>query len=580
MEDQAKITNSTQEISFSQMLQGNSVANIPLFQRGYAWGKSEFNELYADIFRVINDDTIQSQFMGVVIVFEQSGGGFGSPNLLDVVDGQQRLFTCYLTILAAQEVALDYGDENFAIRLRDILCINQLDVDFNTRLVPPAQDRWQFSDICTKIATHKNVTTERWGDKLPRPPKASGERSGRLEKQYNLIKKTLKQTYLDQGKDGKILEKICRCVTENLGFIIVTLKHPASAPDIFERLNSRGVKITTADLVRNEIFSRLSDDPDEARSIYDLHWKPFENKYDSHNVSLDSLLFPYGLMIDSNIKQANLFNTLRLCWKNKNPEEIIKDLEIYTPALLALKSDYKLENCPENLRSFIARFKVANLPTATYSFVLRAIQAVINDEQNEADVIGAFGAIDSLLVRRAIKGIEPGGLHAIFKGMWRKIMEDGDGVINFSSVKKAIGERLPWPDDDEFIKAILEQPLYGKKIAHYVIGQYEQSVARETPNQKFEIEHIIPKTPNAHWSAILDETPVSIVHTWGNLIPLTSAMNKEESRNPFAKKKLAYKQSMFASSRTIHEEYPEWNPDSINYRGKKIAKWASVYWPK
>ena len=581
MDGTLKITNETSEVTLRELLAGNNIANIPLFQRGYSWGKKEIDLLYTDIITLLEDDSVQSQFMGVIITFAQTQKGFGTPDMLDIVDGQQRLFSCFLILLGVQQIGLDNKENAFVSSLKEEMYINKFPkIDFNTKIMPPARDRWQFSEICHGIANHKNLVKADWGDKIPRPPKPSGEQTGKLSNQYKYILKKLKATLVANKNDFKILENICECVLKNLGFVVITLKQAASAPVIFERLNSRGVQITTADLVRNEIFSRLSDEPDEAIRIFDNHWKPFEAEYAKYNVDLDRLLWPYGLMLDSNIRKADLFNTLRSAWKEKEPEEIITDLKVHTPALLALTSSFKMTSVPDNINNYITRFKASNLPSSTYCFVLRAIQSVTENTQKEGDVIEAFDAIDSLLVRRACCGIEPSGLHAIFKGMWRNI-EDGSGIVNFDSVKKSIGSRLPWPDDDLFKKWVSDEPQFGRKIAPYFVGQYESFIATETPKDPFELEHIIPQNPDSHWQAIIGSRTVKqVVDRYANLLPITSRMNKTESRKSFDKKRVAFAHSMFASTRLVGTKYKVWDLTTLDTRGKEIADWAVIHWPK
>jgi len=581
MDGSLKITNETSEVTLRELLAGNNIANIPLFQRGYSWGKGEMDLLYTDILALIEDDSIQSQFMGVIITFAQTQKGFGTPDMLDIVDGQQRLFSCFLILLGVQQIGLDRQEDVFVSSLKEEMFINKfVNVNFNTKIMPPARDRWQFSEICHGIANHKNLVKADWGDKLPRPPKPSGEQTGKLSNQYKYVLKKLRGTLAANKSDFKVLENICECVLKNLGFVVITLKHPASAPVIFERLNSRGVKITTADLVRNEIFSRLSDEPDEAERVFDIHWKPFEAEYAKYNVDLDSLLWPYGLMLNSNIRKADLFNTLRSAWKDKNPTEIIADLKIHTPTLLALTSSFQMTTLPDKINKYITRFKASNLPSSTYCFVLRAIHSVAENTQKENDVIEAFNAIDSLLVRRACCGIEPSGLHAIFKGMWRNI-EEGSGVVNFASVKKSIGDRLPWPDDDLFKKWVADEPQYSRKIAPYFVGQYEGFIALETPTDPFELEHIIPQNPDPHWKGVIgSKTVKEVVDRYANLLPITSRMNKTESRKPFDKKKVAFAKSMFASTRLVGTDYKVWDLSTLDTRGKEIADWAVTHWPK
>lgn len=60
--------------------------NIPIFQRGYAWGKDEIECLLEDILNSQGD-----YFIGTVTVEEKE-------NCLLLIDGQQRLTTLYLIL--------------------------------------------------------------------------------------------------------------------------------------------------------------------------------------------------------------------------------------------------------------------------------------------------------------------------------------------------------------------------------------------------------------------------------------------------------------------------------------------------
>ena len=146
MDGTLKITNETSEVTLRELLAGNNIANIPLFQRGYSWGKKEIDLLYTDIITLLEDDSVQSQFMGVIITFAQTQKGFGTPDMLDIVDGQQRLFSCFLILLGVQQIGLDNKENAFVSSLKEEMYINKFaKIDFNTKIMPPARDRWQFS---------------------------------------------------------------------------------------------------------------------------------------------------------------------------------------------------------------------------------------------------------------------------------------------------------------------------------------------------------------------------------------------------------------------------------------------------
>ncbi len=88
---------------------GNGVKyQVPRFQRDYAWEKEQWEDLWADI-ETIEDE--KSHYMGYIVLQRKGQHDF------DVVDGQQRLITLSLVILAAmknirQLINAENNDEN------------------------------------------------------------------------------------------------------------------------------------------------------------------------------------------------------------------------------------------------------------------------------------------------------------------------------------------------------------------------------------------------------------------------------------------------------------------------------------
>jgi hypothetical protein len=137
---------------------------------------------------------------------------------------------------------------------------------------------------------------------------------------------------------------------------------------------------------------------------------------------------------------------------------------------------------------------------------------------------------------------------------------------------------IEWPGADAFTAAIETGALYRRKIAGYAIKEFELSLKGETPSDQHQIEHIAPQQPTDVWLEAIPEDYDSLVHTWGNLLPLTPTMNPAQGQNGFAKKREAYADSIFASAREV-AKMPEWNAESIRERSKRIAAWALTRWP-
>ena len=585
MDTNLKVTETPTESSFSDIIAGDNVINIPLFQREYKWTNKNLIQFWSDIEAII-DGTKKSQFLGVVVTVPQPRP-MGVPPIFDIVDGQQRLFTCYLAIAAAVKVALDSGEKNWALEAsRSYLLLRQhSNYDTNTKIVPAAADRQQFQLIWTGITNHKIIEPTDWATiGTPTPPAPSGNEKGKLITQYKNLLKLYSKVQKDEGFEK--VKLIVEILASSLSFVSISLRDPIAAPIIFERLNSRGEKITTADLVRNEIFARVASDPIKATNIFNNHWEPFQKKYDEREISLEVLLFPYGLALDHTITKAELFQKLRDHWNTfDSTAEVIDDLDKFSSILFALEKGEISEDIPKGLERSLLKFHRSNLPTSIYTFIFSCVESVKQQTQTLESIVEAFDVIEGFLVRRAICGIEPSGLHAVFKGMYKEITKNATykGVICSKSVTRELQKRstVPWPDDDKFREQLNIGDLYSRRIKDHILFEFEFHSGGESPKDTFWSEHVLPQTLTTEWRSVFnDEAHQKWKNTFANLIPLTAEMNGKEGQNPYSKKKIAYKGSIFSSTRNFSESYTDWNIFTIEERANELSDWGVTRWPK
>ena len=584
MDTDLKVTETPTESSFADIMAGDNVINIPLFQREYKWTSKNLKQFWGDIEAII-DGSKKSQFLGVIVTVPHPRP-IGVPPVYDIVDGQQRLFTCCLTIAAAVRVALDNGEKDWALETaRSYLLLRpHRNYPWNTKILPAAADRQQFHKIWAEIANHKTLETADWQTiGIPTPPAPSGTDKGKLISQFGALKKKLSATYKEHGFER--VKQIVEILVSSLSFVSISLRDPIAAPIIFERLNSRGERITTADLVRNEIFAREASDPARAVTLFKSYWEPFQQAYDDREISLEVLLFPYGLALDPSITKAELFQALRKHWGTfSETTEVIRSLDHYSPILFALEWGELHTRIPDKLMASLLRLHRSNLPSSIYAFVFSCVVAVENGTQGESAIVEAFREIEGFLVRRAVCGIEPSGLHAVFKGMFPEISKSDlyEGKISAQSVRHAISQRatVPWPNDDAFLEAIKYGDLYNRRIRNFVIREHDLSMKAETSKENFWVEHIVPRTLTPKWlETITKEEHGRWENTFANLLPLTSGMNVQEGQNEYAQKRKAYKDSMFASARALVNDYETWTVDNLEDRAEKLGAWALAHWP-
>lgn len=578
MHTDLKVTDQPEEIAFDDMVSGNQIINIPLFQRAFKWTEKNLNQFWDDIESII-DGSSKSHFLGVLVLVSQSRR-VGQPVLLDIVDGQQRLTTCYLTIMAMVKIAAQNGHTDWAVEVARSFLLTRKFTNFstNTKLIPSAADRQQFQKLWTQIANLPDLQDADWGGEPPSAPQPSGNETGRMTAAFRSLSKRVEKSY---EEDGFVqIEKLFEIVGGKLSFVTINLRNPTAAPAIFERLNARGERINVSDLVRNEVFARVADDPMTAQSIFETHWEPFIEKFSTRNIELEKLLFPYGLCLDPNITKADLFQALRISWgEDLNPRAIIAAMDKHTPVFFALEAGDSQAIESQELRKILNDLHSLGAPSSIYSFAFQLLDGVKEESVSEDIAVRVLRMIETFLFRRAVAGYEPTGLHAVFKGLWD---EAGKCKLTEDSVRKSISRRttVPWPNDTEFKDSIENENLYSRRVVKYALQQYEISLSGESPqNEDFHIEHVLPQNPGQDWELEDADDRQTIINSWGNLIPLTSTMNPSVSNSGFTTKRQQYTDAVFATPRNLSREYENWNLQTIRSRSKKIAEWAIERWP-
>ena len=139
-----KITDNSSENTFHQLTSQSATLVMPLFQRRYVWTQGQLDRMFAEIDWVVEGEA-RSRFLGAVIAVRRVTNP-SQPDPYEIVDGQQRLTTLYLILLAAAQLAAKTGHVDYA---RGLLGTNLFvdwaqEVPFNTKLVPSIVDRPQF----------------------------------------------------------------------------------------------------------------------------------------------------------------------------------------------------------------------------------------------------------------------------------------------------------------------------------------------------------------------------------------------------------------------------------------------------
>ena len=238
--------------------------SAPLYQRRFSWDKKNLDEFWEDV-KLVEDEVSETLFLGAIILKPERHSDFSTGRLEEflVLDGQQRIATLYLMLLA---VALEwqehgYTDEATAVAERFLMSVRTGSRGL-TRFVPTIPDQPEFFSLCRKLKV--DWSEEVLVDTTFQP----AELSVALEHAQKEVAKLCRSP---DGFDSQSLRELGQILVEKIEVAVVNIAARHQPNEVFDRLNRSGQDLTVGDLVKNEIFRRLGADTATAIRLYREH---------------------------------------------------------------------------------------------------------------------------------------------------------------------------------------------------------------------------------------------------------------------------------------------------------------------
>lgn len=481
-------------VTLDNIFSSDNELRCPLFQRRFVWNKNNIEPLWRDIDTLL-DGEYDVRFLGALVFDNESSTTARRPGLYWIIDGQQRLTTFYLLLLSLASICKEAGFGELEEDLvKQYLLSRKRENENQPKLWPTLEDTKQFNGIMRSVLGDVVSLNE---------AHQFGPAEGNLKAGFDLIYGATRKRCV--SPDGDLekdqIQAVFDTVLEQIELVEIRLGRNHDPNEVFDRLNKEGERLGIIDLVRNEVLKRLKDEPDQAENIYATHWRPFEDAFEYAN-HRDQYFFPFALSHDPKITKSRTFQALSERWEKlvgdtQDPavqvQLIMRDLGYHQPAYVALKETGKLEGVGEELKETVHRLYRLGVPAVTYPYFLNLLTRTAAGEVDEASAVSCCDVIESFLVRRGYVGLEPTGLHAVFKGLWF------DAGSSSSAVAEQIQtSTIQFPGDAQFQEVILNGKLYGRKIARFVIEEYERShTAGDTMDvlPRFTIDHVLPQEP-------------------------------------------------------------------------------------
>ena len=529
---------------FSDLIEKNKrVFKVPVYQRNYDWTNIQCEKLFQDIMDANERD--HKHFTGTIVYIVGLNGS--TLNEVLIIDGQQRLTTMYILLKALYDAAKDVS-VRIETEIEEVMFNRNCDEKYKLKLKPVKSDNEQL------LLLIKDKSDDM-------------DRNSNIYKNYITFKKLIEDTITTGYELNDILNGI-----KKLEMVEIVLdKSQGDEPQkIFESINSTGLELSLADLIRNYL---LMDDANQDE-LYENYWSVIEKNVGYRNLG-DFVINFLNSQISKSVNSKNAYRLFKEHCEENNltHEDVLKNLKRtskYYGAFIG-ENHYYSKDVIDYLRAFYTIKQTTILP-----FLFR----VFNDyEDKNIDEVTLCKVLDYLLtylVRITACEINK-NLSKFMKSMYDRVIDGNydnyyEKFVVFLNDLKA-NDRMP--TDKEFEEALIHKPLYKKPICKFVLSVIENSTKEHIDVSNLTIEHILPQKENAAvWKKEVGDDYGRIyeiyLHTIGNLT--ITGHNSELGTKSFNEKKNIIRENSKAN--ILNKEVlasENWNESSILNRAKVLS---------
>lgn len=559
----------TENNTFRKLIGNGLTYRIPRFQRDYSWGETEWEDLWLDIEAVLDPDGEAAHYMGYLVLQSADDRRF------DVIDGQQRLTTLSIIVLAVLkhlQRLVDQGVEARANAQR-LDQIRQTYVGYLDPVSLEVRPKLTLNRNNNGYYQHHMVQLE------PLPRYALRASEHRLRKAFEWFDRQIGGYLKASGQtdQGRALAQLVESISDGLFFTVITVTDELNAYKVFETLNARGVQLSSTDLLKNYLFSVLDRGRDDEH-----HLRSLEERWEALVGRLKADSFPDFLRTHWNsrhgfVRQAELFKTIRQ--KIRSPDQVfalLRELAEDLDTWLALSSP-EVSDWPgrdKEQAGILKTFRVRqpyplllaarrHLDDEGFAGLLRAT-VVISLRYN---VIGAYGTAEqervyNAVARRVATG-EVKELHAVLQGLRSIYVEDRTFRETFAG------------------KSIRTTDSRNNRVVRFILCALEKHLSGQDysfDSEAFNVEHVLPQRAADGWEGLRPDEAEVLVYRLGNMTLLESAQNRAVGNQSYPIKRACYQGSAFAITRRLAEEHAEWSAEAIAARQRWMADQATSIW--
>ena len=566
----------------AELFNGTRVFMIPFYQRSYVWGEQQWERLLSDIIAVGNKTT--DYFLGALILKQMNTGTAVHGDYKIVIDGQQRLTT--LAILL--KVLHLKTNSNMWFERKFVLPDNTLAIQHSHA------DRYDFDRIM-RLTSCDDLKAE--------DEKNKKTHHSNILLAYDYFRRELDPSLINESR-----------LNNNIQVIDIVIDNNDDEQQIFDTINSLGVDLTTAELLKNHLFT------EESLNLYKTLWVPaFEEDDECIDFWAQPLL--KGRNKQKNIEAfLNAFLQIKVQERAKvvssedkhefskssalfySYKKFIKDHYCgqefdFVKDLVEYAKIYRKTFSPkvtENTLTFAPGLDRINflIFAADCTTMIPYIMYVIKNVADASERTKIFDYLEAYIVRRIICKMSTKNYSDLFsEELVNSNVRTAEDFIR--TINKKDGS-LAMPNNKELLRCCkeVEHPNYrGLTILYLMESKMSSNPYSSMQLRKYNdytLEHLMPQKWERNWplpSGADSEERSKKIKTLGNFTMLTQSLNSSIS-NADWNSKLAGKDNnglkSYAAGLLTMEgvlDLQIWDETAIETRSAWLAKKASELWP-
>jgi len=555
---------------------------IPIYQRNFSWGKDEAQEFIEDIKSRMG--RIDNRLFLGTFIFDRSSVNKGE---IKVVDGQQRITTISLLLIACRTLAGKLGNKDIASAIQEKITFKDevSGESSGSRILVSPSIKEIFDYICLPD----------WdGNFIDRSNGRSIKRQvNKVKPIYDFFLKQISDFNLDDLK--KFLEALYGAYV-----VKIDISDESEAFEIFERMNARGVALDAADLLKNYLFANSST------SDLEEFWGGIVEKADETILRMLKYFYVSRL---GYVSKSDLYKRIKDYGDQIGIDQLVNELQEFSSFYWVMRrggendlTDFLLlAKCPEiankdytagALLSRIEAFRTFGI-AQPYPVIYSAVKACSRDasEKNVKAFHSLIAALENYhFVNNVVCDRIGNDVEKLYADQAISLFQTEDFCKAVDNLIIELRKKLA--SREEFLSRFADISYSSENIPLicYIFDRKNNfdlpqggwkrlfNVNKNYLKKSFNVEHFMPQKP----ATKVDDETMSYIDNIGNLLVIEMHSNSSlGNKSPQEKIEILSDQKYIQSARYLADFVKEvsgktssWNKEEILKRAKSLAEEA------